>query len=252
MQVNSIFQKDRRDEALERIAIGITEAAKNCTTVIKKINTLCQKPKDYPNPSDLIDEWAGLIFTNQIHDFVDEWILPNTITVENEEELANEFFCYFASLTPFFFENKSVTSPDIIKPKKFKWTKDDYKELRIKLVYKWFYSEWDNWDGETRLKHGYKLELNTKKVTKAIANSSKANSALWNRQKKINDIVYSNELSALIKKIMPSHQYQYQTDLFLKYTDDFINRLPTSFKYFDDDFYELGTYLHKYFRWSNS
>ena len=117
MQMNSLFQTDKRDQALERLAIGITEGAKNCTTLIKKINSLCQKPKDYPNPSDLINEWTGHLFTNQFHDFIDEWISPNIISVENEEELANEFFSYLASLTPFFYENKSMISPDIISPK---------------------------------------------------------------------------------------------------------------------------------------
>ena len=128
---------------------------------------------------------------------------------------------------------------------------DDYKELKIKLLYRWFYSEWDNWDGETRLKLGLKLELNTKKVAKSIAVSSKANSTSWNRQKKIDDIVFSSELKSVIMKIMPLYKHQYQTDLFLKYTDDFINTLPVAYKKFDDSFYEVGTYLYKYFRWSN-
>lgn len=251
MQVNSLFQTDKRDEALERLVIGIAEAAKNCTTVIKKINSLCQKPKDYPNPSDLIDEWAGHLFTNQIHDFIDEWTSPNTISVENEEELANEFFCYLASLTPFFHESKSVISPDIINPKKYKWTEDDYKELKIKLLYKWFYNDWDNWDGETRLKHGHALELNAKKVTEAITISSKANSTLWNRQKKIDEIIFSSKLRSVVTKIMPLYKHQYQADLFLKYSEDFISKLPAAYKQFDDNFYEVGTYLYKYFRWSN-
>ncbi len=46
MQKNSLFKSDKRNEALERLAIGISEASKNCTTVIKKINSLCQKPND--------------------------------------------------------------------------------------------------------------------------------------------------------------------------------------------------------------
>ena len=251
MQENSLFQTDKRDEALERLVIGISEAAKNCTTVIKKINSLCQSPKDYPNSSDLINEWAGNLFTNQFHDFIDEWISPNIISVENEKELTNDFFCYLASLTPFFYENKSVLSPDIIRPKKYKWTKDDYKQLKIKLVYNWFYSDWGNWDGETRLKHGYALELNTKKVTDLIAASSKANSTLWNRQKNIDDIFYANKLRTVVTKIMPLYKHQYQADLFLKYADEFISKLPAAFKQFDNNFYEVGTYLQKYFRWTN-
>lgn len=250
--MNSLFKSDKRDEALERHAIGLTEGAKNCTTVIKKINTLCQNPENYPNPFELISEWSGHLFTNYFHDHIEEWTSPNIISVEHEEELANAFFGYFASLTPFFYENKIITSPEIIKPKKYRWTRDDYKELKVKLLYKWFYSEWDNWDAETRIKYGFKLETDTQKVVKSIAASSKANSSIWNKQKKIDTIVFSGELMTAIQKVMPSYQHQYQTDLFMKYTTDFIRRLPTAFKQFDDNFYEVGTYLHKYFQWSNS
>lgn len=252
--MNSIFKSDKRDEALERLAIGITEGAKNCATVIKKINTLCQEPKNYPNPLELINKWTEHLLTNYFHDFIEEWISTSTISVEHEEELANAFFNYFASLTPFFYENKTIISPELIKPKKYKWTAEDYKELKIKLLYTWFYSEWDNWDGETKLKLGYKLELNTQKVVKSIAASSKANSSIWNKQKKIDAIIFSNRnnLKTVINKAMPAYQHQYQADLFLKYTDDFIRRLPNTYIKFDDRFYEVGTYLYKYFQWSNN
>ena len=250
MQENSLFQPGKRDEALEWLVMGISGAARNCATVVKKINSLCQKPDNDSNPSDLIDQWATCLFTNQFHDFIDEWFSPSIISVENEEDLANEFFCCLVSLTPFFYENKSVISPDIVKPKKYIWTEDDYKRLKFKLIYKWFYGEWDNWDGETRLKHGYALESNIKKVTEAIEVSSKANNTLWNKQKKIDDIFFSNRLRSVVMKIMPLYKHQYQADLFLKYTDDFISRLPAAFKQFDDSFYEAGTYLNKYFRWS--
>lgn len=249
--MTSIFKSDKRDEALERLAIGIIEGAKNCTTVIKKINSLSQKPNNYTNTSEIINDWSEYLFTNHFHDFIDEWILPSTISVENEEHLANAFFNYFASLTPFFYEHKTIISPEINKLKKYKWTTEDYKELKIKLLHKWFYSEWDNWDGETKLKLGYKLEMNTKKVVKSIAASSKANSSIWNREKKIDTIVFSNDLQTVINKIMPSHQHQYQVDLFLKYSNDFIGTLPAAFKKFDDNFYEVGTYLYKNFQWSN-
>ena len=250
--MNSLFKSDKRDEALERLAIGITEGARNCTTVIKKINTICQNPAKYPNPFELINEWSEYFFTNYFHDYIEEWTSPSIISVEHEEELSNAFFCYFASLTPFFYENKTIISPEITKPKKYRWTKADYKELKVKLLYKWFYKEWDNWDGETRLKFGFKLELDTQKVVKSIAASSKANSSIWNRQEKIDAILFSRDLKLLITGIKPSYQHQYQTDLFLKYISDFIMRLPAAYKKFDDSFYDVGTYLYKYFKWSNN
>jgi hypothetical protein len=217
-----------------------------------RINTLCQNPENYPNPFELISEWSEHLFTNYFHDYIEEWTSANIISVEHEEELANAFFSYFASLTPFFYENKTIISPEIIQPRKYRWTKDDYKELKVKLLYKWFYSGWDNWDGETRIRYGFKLETDIQKVVKLIAASSKANSSIWNKQKKIDAIVFSSDLMTVIHRIMPSYQHQYQTDLFLKYTTDFIRRLPSAFKKFDDNFYEVGTFLQKYFQWSNN
>ncbi|MEO6136464.1 MAG: hypothetical protein ABIP35_14995 [Ginsengibacter sp.] len=249
--MNSLFKNEKRDEALERIANGLTEGAKNCTTVIKKINSLCQNPKNYPNPSELISVWTEHLFANHFHDFIEEWTSPKIISIEHEEELANAFFSYFLSLTPFFYENKIVKSSGIIRPQKFKWTSDDYKELKVKLFHKWFYSEWDKWDGETRVKHGYKLELDTQKVVKSIAASSKAMTSIWNKQKRIDEIAFSDDLKMMMKKVMPDYQYEHQKDLFLKYTDDIVKRLPILFTNFDDNFYEVGSYLYKYFQWSN-
>ena len=249
--MTSLFQVDKRDEALERLAVGIVWAARNCVTVTKKINLLCQNPEDYPNPSDLMADWIEHLFTNQFHYFVDEKISPSIISTGNEEFLSEAFFCYLVSLTPFFYNNKPITSPHTTKPKKYGWTKNDYKDLTIKLLYKQFYSDWDNWDGAAKLKHGYALELKTKKVTEAIAVSSKADSALWNRQKKIDDIVFSTDLRLAMKKAIPLYKHQHQADLFIKYTDEFISALPTAYNFFDDKFYEAGTYLHKYFQWSS-
>lgn len=249
--MNSIFKSTRRDDALERLAIGITEAAKNCTTVVKKINTLCQDPERFPNPFELINEWTEYLFSNYFHDHIEEWTSLNIISIEQQEELSNAFFGYFASLTPFFFESKTVISPEIIRPKKYKWTADDYKELKLKLIYNWFYNEWDNWDGETRLKNGFKLESDTQKVVKLIAASSKTNASIWNKQKKIDTIVFSDNLMSTILNAMPSYKHQYQADLFKKYAEDFVKGLPTAFKKFDDNFYEVGTYLYKYFQWGN-
>ncbi len=248
--MNSIFKLKKRDDALERLAIGITEAAKNCKTVVKKINTLSQAPEKYQNPIDLINEWSEYLFTNHYHDFIEEWTSPNIISIEQQEDLSNAFFCYFASLTPFFYERKTVVSPEIMRPKKYRWTEEDYKELKLKLIDKWFYSEWDNWDAETRLRYGSKLQTNAQQVVKAINFSSKANSSIWNKQKKIDEIIFSDDLMSTILKVMPSYEHQYQKDLFKKYNADFIKRLPKAFINFDDNFYEVGTYLYKYFQWS--
>lgn len=119
--MQSLFKNEKRDEALERLAIGLTEGVKNCTTIIKKINSLCQNATNYPNPSELINEWTEHVFTNYFHDYIDEWISPKIISTEDEEELSNAFFSYFLMLTPFFYENKIVTSPEIVRSKKFKW-----------------------------------------------------------------------------------------------------------------------------------
>lgn len=74
--MTSLFKSDKREEALERLAIGLTEGARNCTTVIKKINTLCQDPEKYLAPFELIVKGVaavGVFGKLQLHLF----LLPN-------------------------------------------------------------------------------------------------------------------------------------------------------------------------------
>jgi hypothetical protein len=247
----SLFRDDKRDEALERLAIGITEAAKNCTMAVKKINAICQCPENYSNPGDWINAWIGCLFVNY-YQFTEEWISPVIISVEDEEGLANSFFNYFVSLTPFYFEYRKVISLDIIRPKKYGWTAEDYKELKLKLFYKWFYSEWDSMGGDSKLKIGMSLHWETQRVLRSLAASSRANSALWNKQKKIDDIVFSDNLMSSIRRIKPPYKHQYQSDLFLKYTSDFVEYVPLAFQRFEADFYHVGDYLHRFFKWSST
>lgn len=96
------------------------------------------------------------------------------------------------------------------------------------------------------------MELDFQKVKKSVANSSKVNSSIWNKQKKIDEIVFSDDLKIMMKNVMPEYDHEHQKGLFLKYTNDFVKRLPTAFANFNDNFYEVGTYLYKYFQWSNN
>ena len=75
---------------------------------------------------------------------------------------------------------------------------------------------------------------------------------VFGTNRKNDAIVFSSDFMTVVHRIMPSYHHQYQADLFLKYTTDFIRRLPSEFKNFNDNFYEVETYLHKYFQWSNN
>lgn len=244
--MNSLLLADKKDKAFERLAIGIKESAANCTTVIKKLNTICQNPEDYPNPHELITKWSNHVFTNYFHDFIEEWILPKTISIENQERLGDVFFNYFASLTPFFYHNKIILSPDFPKPKKYKWTNKNFEELKWALLRKWFIHD----DDELNKKEQHKIESRMIESVKQIQISIKAKNSFWNKTKKINEVFSLDSVMNVIKEVMPNYQHQYQTDLFLLYTSEFINKLPSSFAAFDSDFYEIGTYLHNIFQWS--
>jgi hypothetical protein len=245
--MKSLFKPHKRDEALERLVFGITEGAKNCTTVIKKISTLCQNPEKYPSPKELIDKWCDHLFTNYFHDFIEEWISQKTISIENEEKIVNAFFDYLVCLTPFFYENKTIISSDV-KPKKYKWTTDDFKQLKIKLLERWFFSDASQQEMVTMFKKGLRME----QTVKQISACSKAKKTIWKRHEKINNIVSPSSLITVVHAAKPNYDHHVQTDLFLMYTSDFITRLPTIFKAFDDNYYETGTYLYKFFQWSNA
>ncbi len=68
----------------------------------------------------------------------------------------------------------------------------------------------------------------------------------------IDVLIRPDDLKAIVRSAMPAFPHEYQSDLFVKYTGDFIDRLPAALMRFDDSFYEVGTYLHKYFRWSTA
>ena len=242
-----IFKHEKRDEAIERLAFGIVKASENCVTVIKKINSISQNPEKYPNPSEMIFEWHKYLFTNEFHDFVDEWISPKIINPEKLDYLQTLFFDYIISIVPFYFEDKIIISPDL-KPSKHKWNNDDYLILK-KKIFTHRYRESAN---ITRLDNPKEFEKMDKESINSLLimkNSSNAKKSLWKKDKKIENIFSSENLIKRVNHICPKYEHFHQEDIFLKYSKQFIETLPSSFDNFNSNFYEKGTYFQKYFDW---
>lgn len=242
-----IFKPEKRDEAIERLAFEIVKASENCVTVIKKINSISQNPEKYSNPSEMIFEWHKYLFTNEFHDLVDEWISPKIINPEKLDYLQTLFFNYIISIVPFYFEDKIIISPDL-KHNKHKWNNDDYLILK-KKIFTHRYRESIN---ITRLNDPEKFEKMDKDSINSLlimTNSRNARKSLWKKNKKIENIFSTDNLIMRVNQICPKYEHFHQEDIFLKYTKQFIETLPSSFDNFNSNFYEKGTYLQKYFDW---
>ncbi len=260
--MKSPLKENKREEALERIALGINEGARNCSIAINNINIIIQNLETFSNPSELINGWLERLFSNRFDiinedDVTDENelivednISRNLISSQQIYKLEDTFFKYLIGLLPIYYENRIIKSNWFGKSKTYKWTKEDFKQLKIKVLHRRFYSEWDNWDFDTRLKKGAEIEDQTGKVLKIIANSSRANSSFFNKKKKINSIISTEDLNLIVSKIRPEYLSEYQVDLFHKYAYDFIKGIPNAYDNFDNNFYEIG-YLYKFFQWNN-
>lgn len=245
--MKKIFKEEKRDEAIERLAVGIVKASENCITVIKKINSISQNPEKYPNPSEMVFEWHKYLFTNEIHDFVDEWISPKIINPEKLDDLQTQFFDYIISIVPFYFEDKIIISPHLT-PTKHKWNNEDYLILK-KKIFEHRYKENGN---ITRLNNLEKFEMIDKESINSLIimkKSSHAKKSYWKKNEKIENIFSTHNLNKKVSNICPEYEHFYQKDIFLKYTKEFIEILPSAFDNFNSDFYEKGTYLQKYFNW---
>lgn len=71
-----------------------------------------------------------------------------------------------------------------------------------------------------------------------------------NRQQQRDEIVFTKSLKLNLSRVNMHFQHQYQFDLFRLYAGEFVELISNSFQLFDDNFYEVGTYLHNYFQWS--
>jgi hypothetical protein len=261
-----LFQRplkgNKREEALDRIALGINEGVRNCSIAINNINIIVQNLDTFSNPSELINGWLERLFSNRFenidkdeiideNDIIDDDnISRNLISSQQIHNLEGAFFNYLVGLIPIYYENRKIKSNWFGKSKTYKWTKEDFKQLKIKVLHRRFYSEWDKWDFETRFKKGAEIEDQMEKVLKIIANSSRANSSFFNKKKKINSIVSTEDLESIVSKIRPEYLSEYQVDLFHKYSYDFIKGIPNAYDSFDNNFYEIG-FLYKFFQWNN-
>ena len=245
--MRGIFDEIKRDNALERLAIGIVQGTKNSVTVIQRINSISQNPEKYSNPSEYIIEWTQYLFNNTFHVFSDDYLVPLSISNAELSKLETCFFNYFISLIPFYFENKRIISPSAQR-EKFIWSKEDYTLLKVNIFKEKYKEDWNM----SRLDNPGRMEVidnETKYSLNLIKKSSRVKKSLWNKERKMRQIFFPEFLTEYIYITKPKYQHQYQTDIFMKYSTEFIKMLPGSFDKFTTNFYEVGTYLHKYFRW---
>ena len=248
--MESLLKDKKRDEALDRISIGIAEGAKNCVIVIKKICTICHKPEKYENISDLLDTNLNYLMTNKFYNQVEDWTFKAIISPENQIRLENNFFAYFFSLLPLHFQDEKVEEP--WGSKKYKWTKNDFKELIINCSKKWFEIPRNK---PYILKEDFNaiifIENEFEKIKEKIFASQKAKKSIFNKEQKLSKILLPEYLFYEINNAKPQNFKEYQVILFDELVKKFINGLPRIFDKFVDDFYEIGGYLHKYFAWNN-
>ena len=247
----SIFKsEDRRELALERLATGIVAASDNCLMVIANIIAICQKPKKYSEQHMLIKQWSEELFLYKVLP-VDGNRIEDELPNEKIEQLSNLFFDYIISLMPFFYYEKSIDATKaILNRGKYKWTSADYAELQKKILYKRYASQLDKLDVVTRFAKIDEIQLKVDKAYRTMQASSSAASSFRNKQKKIDALVSTKTLESKMAYIKPDFKYQYQFDLYESYHQEFVRLISSSLSIFDDNFYEVGTYLHKFFQWS--
>ena len=247
--MKKIFIDEKRNLAIERLAIGIVKASENCITVIKKINSISQNPEKYKNPSELINQWHIHLFTNDFHDFIDEWVCPKIIDTDKLNCLQTHFFDYFVSIVPFYYDNKIIISPNLT-PRKHKWNQEDYLVLK-KKIFEQRYKEIEKITIIDNPKLFDKIDKESINSLTIMRTSSEVIRSRWKKEKKIEKIFSTDKLNLLVMNTCPEYKYFYQKDIFLKYSKEFIDSLPQAIDNFDYNFYQMGTYLHKYFTWCN-
>jgi len=248
--MEGIFAKNKRNEAIELLATQIVQGSRNCVTVIERINSISQFPEKYPDPHEMIIEWHNHLFSNVFHVFPEDIEVPLKISADSLRSLETCFFDYFASLVPFYYEDKTIVSPASLKPKKYVWSKDDYNALKtelFKIRYKeaWHLTRADNYE---RCE-----EMNTESLNSLslMSKSSKIKRSFLNKSKRVEKVFLPNNVINCVLTAQPNYMYWHQSDIFSKYIHEFIELLPSAFSKFDTEFYELGSFLHRYFKWSN-
>lgn len=149
------------------------------------------------------------------------------------------------------YENKTVDATKaILNRGRYKWSPEDYRELQQKVVTKRFGSQWDSLDAEAKLVRKDEIQAKIDRAYHTMGASSATGSRFKNRQQQPDKIASTESLKLKLNRVNLYFQHQYQLDLFRLYVGEFVELILNSLQLFDDNFYEVGTYLHKYFQWS--
>jgi len=218
--------------------------------VVRNIIAICLKPKKYSEQHALINEWASDLFLYRINSLDTNACIEDVLPVESLEQLLDIFFYYIIGLLPFKYENKTVDATKAILNRGiYKWSSEDYRELKQKVVTKRFGSQWDSLDAEAKFVRQNEIQAKIDRAYHTMEASATA-SRFKNRQQQLDETVSTKSLKLKLGRVTLHFQHQYQRDLFGLYAGEFVELIPNSLQLFNDNFYEVGTYLHKYFRWS--
>lgn len=243
----SLLKTDKRELAFDWIAKSISAGALNCSLIIIKIHTICQNPANQDNLKKLIKEWLNHIFSAEFQSTFEEWTSEIIVSPESRFKIENIFFNYLSSYMPIFFLNKKFK---ISRFKTYKWTKQDFEDLKNKTLENWFSEQYNNSveNGVEDLKF---VEFRVKKVINNINAVAKENSRWFPRSGQMEFLLSLGAREYELNELLPEFEHSYQKDLFEIYSKEFLNHLPNELLNLESRFYESGNYLHSFFNWND-
>ncbi|MDR2205841.1 MAG: hypothetical protein LBE36_06775 [Flavobacteriaceae bacterium] len=247
--IKGVLKDENKDEALKRIARQVVLASKNSVYVIESLNSIVQNPDKYPNPELLIKEWKERLFKSDFETAKKEFRNElYKIKKDNLERLFQFFFDYFLSLIPFYFDGNIM---DYQRNKKYKWTEDEFTELKMALFRERYIDILDNKVGDD-LDGFIKIEKEQIRSLNIMNHSSRIKRKWWGKENSINWIYQTaeSEIYHFIEKIRYKNKIYYKEDIFKKSNHFFLSGLGSCFDKFVSEFYHVTGVLHGFFKWN--
>src|SRR5690606_8972475 len=160
------------------------------------------------------------------------------------------FFNYIISLVPFYYDNIVIVPPNSNQSIKYKWSDDEFLLLKKKVIEE-RYKEYWNQKLVDNIELSQKIDEESLSSLKILNLSSRVKRTYFWKSQKIKKILSTEGVYNVVINACPTYKYQYQKDVFLKWTKEFINTIPEAFDIYDSNFYQVGTYLQGYFKWCN-
>ena len=242
--MRSKLKPEKREKAFEWIAQRIIAGAKNCSTAIIKIHTICQNPEKFNDPNRLIETWLKHLFTSELHSSYEDWTSNKNTTPKTRATIEYFFFSLCISYIPILFLDKKL---NLTKLKEKKWTNKDFQDLRLTIMKYWFEEEFFEYENND-LPIPKSLENKVKEIMSITSAVAKAQKKLFTNESRLEFLLSTSPLELKIKEILPKFEHSYQSDLYELYSQNFIRRIPNSLLDMRFDFYEKGNYLHHFFK----